>query len=295
MYAHQVIEDLKKWECYDGYDNGARKAINSIKDSIKFHFGEVSDVITMTGVRNRKVPELFFDDFGYGINLPYDLCWFDMISKSNGIKCAALLENMPNGFGCKIELKNGVIREFSRPKGFMVYVFGTDQSGCWNISSWVYYVSPNHKQLTYFDSGDYTFETLVLYTGEDENVRKQHVASSHQTLSMVNLCLMVLTCKNIGTETIPAPVKLNNKRKKTGKLPIFSYKTLILKPFGKKQMESEAKGLWHNRVHLAMGHWKTYTQERPMFGKYHGRFWCPAHVRGQNRDGVVMKDYEVKS
>lgn len=294
MFAHQVIEDLKKWDCYDGYDNGARKAIDSIKNAIKFHFGRTSDVISVTGVKKYKDPELFFGDFGYEIKLPYKLCWFDMVSKSNGNKCGALLENMPNGFSSQVAFKNGVIKEFSRPEGFMVYVFGTDQNGDWNISNWSYYVSPNHKQDTYLGDGCYTFETLILYTGEYEYVRKQQLTPSHQTLSMVNLCLMLLNCMNITTETIPAPDKLNKKRKKQGKQPLFSYHTLVIKPVGKRQ-ESIPKHLWENRIHLQRGHFKTYTDEKPLFGHITGRFWWQPHVRGRNKDGIVMKDYKVEA
>lgn len=294
MFAHQVIEDLKKWDCYDGHDNGARRAIELISNAIKFNFGKVNDIVEVTGVKKHKNPELFFGDFGYDIKLPYDLCWFDMISKSNGIKCGALLENMPNGFIGQMEYKNNVIREFNRPEGFMVYVFVTDKSGKWDISVWSYYVSPNHKQITHYGDGYYAFETMILFTGEDENVKKHNVMPSYQTLSMVNLCLMLLNCKNIGAETIPAPVKLNNKRKKKGKFPIYSYKTLVIKPTTKQQ-KSIPKHLWNNRIHLARGHFKTYTDENPLFGKITGRFWWQPHVRGRNHEGIVVKDYKLEA
>ena len=136
---------------------------------------------------------------------------------------------------------------------------------------------------------------MLAYNTGIPQFAENNFKASHEALSILNLCLLTLNCKNIGTETTPAPVKLNNKRKKKGKLPIFSYKTLVLKPFGKKQEALAEKGLWNNRIHLAMGHWRTYTKDRPMFGKYPGRFWIPAHVRGRNRDGVVMKDYKVEA
>lgn len=44
-------------------------------------------------------------------------------------------------------------------------------------------------------------------------------------------------------------------------------------------------------AHMVRGHFAEYTEERPLFGKYAGRFWIPAHVRGigdaQPREYVV--------
>lgn len=115
-----------------------------------------------------------------------------------------------------------------------------------------------------------------------------------QNISILYTFLKLLSCKNIGTEIIPTPVKLNNKRKKNGKHPIFSYKTLIIKPTHQKE-KSMPKHLWNNRIHLSSGHFKTYTEETPLFGKITGRFWWQPRVRGKNRDGVVMKDYKTQA
>ncbi len=34
-------------------------------------------------------------------------------------------------------------------------------------------------------------------------------------------------------------------------------------------------------------------RDHPLFGKYTGTIWVPDHLRGQIRDGVVLKDYLV--
>lgn len=48
------------------------------------------------------------------------------------------------------------------------------------------------------------------------------------------------------------------------------------------------------RLHLCRGHIKEYTSDRPLFGRYIGMVWCPAHVRGDLSNGVVIKDYQSK-
>ena len=45
------------------------------------------------------------------------------------------------------------------------------------------------------------------------------------------------------------------------------------------------------RSHICRGHFKTYTAEAPLFGKYVGKFWHPCHVRGNPKIGEVEKDY----
>lgn len=48
-------------------------------------------------------------------------------------------------------------------------------------------------------------------------------------------------------------------------------------------------------LHLCRGHLRTYTQERPLFGKLSGTFFIPAHVRGSIDNGAVVKDYRLKA
>jgi hypothetical protein len=135
--------------------------------------------------------------------------------------------------------------------------------------------------------------TIIPLIPMDSDQQEHFVEENADELKIIAAVLVLLSCKNITTETVSAPVKLNNKRKKKGKLPIYSYKTLIIKPTTKQQ-QSIPKHLWNNRIHLARGHFKTYTKEKPLFGSITGRFWWQPHVRGQNRDGVVMKDYKVE-
>lgn len=50
------------------------------------------------------------------------------------------------------------------------------------------------------------------------------------------------------------------------------------------------------RAHLVRGHFATFTEDAPAFGKPWGvgRFWIPPHVRGDETKGVVEKDYVLE-
>jgi hypothetical protein len=107
--------------------------------------------------------------------------------------------------------------------------------------------------------------------------------------------ILLLNCKNIGVETIKPPEKLNKARKRKGKLPLFTYKTLKIQIPGKKHasIKNDPTGE-HNRIHFCRGHFKEYTSDKPLFGKITGLWWWQPHVRGRNNEGIVFKDYELK-
>ena len=47
------------------------------------------------------------------------------------------------------------------------------------------------------------------------------------------------------------------------------------------------------RIHFRRGHFKEYTMDKPLFGKYVGTFWWEAHVAGSKDIGEIKKDYRI--
>lgn len=47
------------------------------------------------------------------------------------------------------------------------------------------------------------------------------------------------------------------------------------------------------REHIVRGHFRYYTEERPLFGRVSGMVWVPEHERGERDAGRIRKDYEV--
>lgn len=103
----------------------------------------------------------------------------------------------------------------------------------------------------------------------------------------------ILNCKNVTAVENTHKKKLSHKKGKT-KPEFFTYKTLALKPTGKKQENQASKGLWDNRIHLCRGHFKTYTKDNPLFGRIVGTYWWQPSIRGNKKKGVVMKDYVME-
>jgi hypothetical protein len=47
------------------------------------------------------------------------------------------------------------------------------------------------------------------------------------------------------------------------------------------------------RAHVVRGHFKYYSPERPLFGRYSGMIWVSDHERGKPELGAIRKDYMV--
>jgi len=88
----------------------------------------------------------------------------------------------------------------------------------------------------------------------------------------------------------------NEKLSRRLKVPSVIYKTLKIPGFIKRsQGEHSGDSGVEMRSHICRGHFATYTADKPLFGRPDGvgKFWHPAHVRGNAKHGAVVKDYEV--
>lgn len=111
----------------------------------------------------------------------------------------------------------------------------------------------------------------------------------------INHPIHLMNCKNI--DLMDAPFSRNTRReRRRQQLPDVKYKVLTISPSMTPGSRSEG-GLTLDTMplHLVRGSFATYTEDKPLFGKYTGTFWRPAHVRGTADAGTVYKDYKVKA
>jgi hypothetical protein len=84
------------------------------------------------------------------------------------------------------------------------------------------------------------------------------------------------------------------KKAKKNRFPFVRFHTLSIDPVSKiyKSAGELAKG--HKKaVHLVRGHFKDYRHGKGLFGKHKVRVFCPQHVAGDKKVGIVEKDYEI--
>lgn len=107
--------------------------------------------------------------------------------------------------------------------------------------------------------------------------------------------LGMLHCRNIGTQVFEPKAAENHKYERKHGIPMTKYH--ILKITGKGRDAGELIGVNSGRrmpLHWVRGHWRTYTDDAPLFGTVTGTFYVHEHIRGTLKAGAVAKDYEVK-
>lgn len=312
MYAHQAIEDLKKAKFvkYDSlYKKSTNKLISKTNTSVHFHLPEMNSVwdLYRKSITGKK---LFKESLN--IRLPFDCCWFDYDVEDNGIPVSkGQYHSQKRGIlavntGINNLIKVNIVDYFGEPKkmwrlSFVEYFVLVNDSLRINKNALDYiasfYSTEEINHLLKKDANIFPHPILNYEKFNFENVNKvisTTIEEGKVDLQHLACSLDLINCKNITTQDIYPDKKLNNKRKKYGKRKLFTYKTLIIKPTGKKQKSQALQGLWDNRIHLCRGHFKEYTAEKPLFGKITGRYWWQPSIRGNAKNGMIVKDYEVK-
>ena len=168
----------------------------------------------------------------------------------------------------------------------------TNDSWAVSLTSSVYL--PEENRLRWID-----WAGVYLYENFGDECVMACIRDAGRDIGMTRLYTEILNCQNIITKEVTPSGKLNHKRVRNGKLPLYSYKILeVVK--GKPKTKNAGSVPWDYkspeavRFHLCRGHFKTFTEERPLFGKYSGTFWWNPQSRGDRNKGVVEKEYSVK-
>ena len=108
--------------------------------------------------------------------------------------------------------------------------------------------------------------------------------------------ISLMHCKNVDVALVDPPERLSRKHEHRHGRPLISYYVLDIKPMRRildAEGEAQTKGLGH-ALHICRGHFKTYTDDAPLFGKRVGTYWWESQVRGKAEEGVIAKDYRVR-
>jgi len=116
------------------------------------------------------------------------------------------------------------------------------------------------------------------------------------THGIVMLSLSFVNCKNVVVSETNE-FNASDKWHRRMKCPSIKYKVLDIGPMQevlRTEGQSEVVGL-KKAFHVCRGHFATYTEDNPLFGRTTGTFWKPQHVRGNREHGEVVKDYSVST
>lgn len=138
----------------------------------------------------------------------------------------------------------------------------------------------------------------VLFAPQNTAAESMAAVTSAQTLLLpIYLAVSFMHCKNV-TRRDEGPSQYENRiYRKKHRRSLVRYEVLDIDPM-RQVLRTEGKadevGL-RKALHICRGHFATYTQEKPLFGRVTGTFWKPQHVRGSAKEGAVVKDYRVKA
>jgi len=107
-----------------------------------------------------------------------------------------------------------------------------------------------------------------------------------QLRALFQLCA-ALQCRNVSTERLDPPVKLQAKRAKEGKLPLFSYHILTVGNANPSTHTGATGSHSSPRTHLRRGHIRNHPTA--------GFVWVQSCVVNPGAKGSVNKDYAVRA
>jgi hypothetical protein len=155
------------------------------------------------------------------------------------------------------------------------------------------YLYADRKQLL---PGGYVFEIdaqgkLVGAGNHMDKRLEEGISLGVANIFLWTLCFM--NTRNVVQEEVTPPEKLSKAHQKKYRVPMSRY--YVLKVTGMFKPRKDHQGGEHNSpsLHIRAGHFKTYSEDKPLFGKYVGQWWWNERMIGKSEQGVVHKDYEV--
>lgn len=153
------------------------------------------------------------------------------------------------------------------------------------------------KKMRFEDPYDGQGIPTLSYIPVSDPLAPVFIQASIDTAKPLFMALTFMHCKNVRSEVVDPPLALSRKwQRKTGRA-LVRYRQLDIEPMRevlRRDGGVEVHGIG-KALHICRGHFATYTDEAPLFGRVTGTFWKEQHVRGSAKHGAVVKDYNVKA
>lgn len=122
----------------------------------------------------------------------------------------------------------------------------------------------------------------------------------HPMLTALLMGLTLAHCKNVELVSQEPPDKLSNRAMKHYGKHLIKYHILKVNPLrtvvhvdGGEDNPEKSKESHSKPLTIFRGHFKDFRDGKGLFGKYKEIYWWDQHVRGNEENGVVIKDYAV--
>lgn len=135
------------------------------------------------------------------------------------------------------------------------------------------------------------------FVGDGDLDEGFHQRTAERPAFIALLAVALMNVRNIVTvDHEPDPADNAAYQRHFG-VPMTKYKTLAIKLMSKRYERDDQPQQQFDvmPLHIRRGNFAHYTDDAPLFGKYTGTFWRPATAVGNAKNGIRVKDYEVKS
>lgn len=252
MRFHKLEESIN--QCIDARlleDDGG---LSVLKKAQKFFMGDVESIPRKTKLSVSEFPRLPYPKAAFEFEVPY----------RGVLGAVAICEEIPEGIFIRVWLRQPDER--------------------WDPAGNVLVEPDNNRRMQLFDEVFVSGLLAEVSCEEGFVVTQARLKIADFLVGILGNALLVLNCINVETTVVPASAALNKKRSKSGKVPVYDYKVLVL---ARSKVRVLPGAGTHNRprVHLRRGHLKHRKT---------GTYWWQPHAVGDRKMGVVAKDYNAK-
>lgn len=307
MFAQEILTEMGRLHSITKapmYEFAIKYVMELIKKAHKFHMGDYDVLYDL--FQNRIGKMLFVEDAEY-LKLPYDTVYFDgIVTRYTGLdavpKRAIVVQKIIPDYWLYFSIGYSEFKNhwMLNPVAFVIHI-GEPVTANTIIGVLNSLMPPQfQKPLEPYNEILTTAIPLILLpqTATTQYDVKKVIEEEQFDFTTLSNFLTLLNCRNVRSIEIK-----NSTTKKKGKrgfggraLPMFTYHVLKLNlPKNKEDNDKSTdhnEAMRHYRKHFCRGHIRIYDEDAPLFGKYVGPVWIPAHLRG-TEPGFVDKDYKA--
>lgn len=291
MWTHEIIDNLTT-AAYVLFDAGcefglAAAQILDVRDCYRvatvYRFNvDDSAIMSMPAIGKIMPPP---DDPSWMCRFPNDFAAFEysVPTKSGAIRVAALLSNFSD------EHEYGEHR-------LIATVFNR-QANVWMLVKPALFWRDGKYVLQMPAYAKYDFMRHVYQPLDYKELMQGDTIVLNSIAHDVSHMLQILHSRNVGLIEVVPSEAVNKKRLSKKKPPLVKYYTLTI---DKTAVKHKVVGSipWSQAdsgkvLHSVRGCVKHYTEEHKLFGRIVGDIFVPAHVRGDRKNGEIIKDYNV--
>lgn len=229
-------------------------------------------------------------------------------NRDNFLRSDGIIELFAH-FRRQSRIRDGIEISTDKRQESIQKAFDQELSARW-VCVWQLMAEPlNHSVLVpfvsyafYLDQNGQILDGLsVAYTMIMDVKRVPEEALNHvfsDTLPFL-FALSLTHCRNVEVIEQELPPPIVKKRKEKG-IPIYKFKILNIKPIGGKRIidpNREKATIAQNGMMpmtFVRAHFKTFTEERPLFGRHRGTYFWHQFAKGSKEYGEITKEYRVK-